>query len=84
MADTQLRLDDDTTSHGLPPADDLQRLVAEHHDLDQRIHDLSTLSHLTEAQQYEEVQLKKQKLALKDRIQILMRGGRPSPPGTSV
>jgi uncharacterized protein YdcH (DUF465 family) len=53
-------------------------LIAEHHDLDKRIHHLATLAHLTDQQQFEEVQLKKRKLALKDRIQAAMRGGRRS------
>jgi uncharacterized protein YdcH (DUF465 family) len=78
MADAQLRLDDDSNAAGLPPADALQQLIAEHHDLDKRIHHLATLAHLTDQQQFEEVQLKKRKLALKDRIQAAMRGGRRS------
>ncbi len=76
MADAQLRLDDDTKSAGLRATEDLQQLVAEHQELDQRIHRLSTLSYLTDQQQYEEVQLKKRKLALKDRIQGLLRTDR--------
>jgi uncharacterized protein YdcH (DUF465 family) len=75
MADAQLRLDDDTKSAGLRPTEELQQLVAEHHDLDERIHRLSTLSYLTDQQRFEEIQLKKRKLALKDRIEILLRGG---------
>ena len=75
MADAQLRLDDDTKAAGLRTTDELQQLVAEHHELDERIHRLSTLSYLTDQQQFEEVQLKKRKLALKDRIEGLLRGG---------
>jgi uncharacterized protein YdcH (DUF465 family) len=75
MADAQLRLEDDTKSAGLRPTEELQRLVAEHHELDERIHRLSTLAYLTDQQHYEEVQLKKRKLALKDRIEGLLRGG---------
>ena len=77
MADAQLRLDDDTKAVGLQPADALQQLIAEHHELDERIHRLATLSYLTEQQQFEEVRLKKRKLALKDRIAAAMRVGRP-------
>ena len=75
MADAQLRLEDDTKSAALRPTEQLQKLVAEHQELDERIHRLSTLSHLTDQQHYEEVQLKKRKLALKDRIESLLRGG---------
>jgi uncharacterized protein YdcH (DUF465 family) len=75
MADAQLRADD-TKGAGLPANDELKQLVAEHQDLDQRIHRLSTLSYLTDQQQFEETQLKKRKLALKDRIEGLLRAGR--------
>jgi len=78
MADAQLRLDE-TKGDALRGGDELQQLVAEHHELDARIHSLSSNSYLTDQQQYEEVQLKKRKLALKDRIEALMRGGRHAP-----
>lgn len=74
MADAQLRLDD-TKAAGLRPTDELQRLVAEHHDLDEQIHRLSTVAYLTDQQRYDQIQLKKRKLALKDRIESLLRGG---------
>jgi uncharacterized protein YdcH (DUF465 family) len=77
MADAQLRLDD-TKGVALRGSDELQQLVAEHHELDRRIHYLSISSYLTDQQQIEEVQLKKRKLALKDRIEALLRVGRPS------
>ena len=73
MAEAQLRLDDDGKTAALRSTDELQRLVAEHHELDEHIHRLSKLSYLTDQQQYEAVQLKKRKLALKDRIQGLLR-----------
>ena len=76
MADAQLRLTDDTKAVGLQPTEALQQLIAEHHELDERIHRFATLSYLTEQQQFEEVRLKKRKLALKDRIAEAMRGGR--------
>jgi len=78
MADAQLRLDDPTKGVALRGSDELQQLVAEHHELDRRIHYLSISSYLTDQQQFEEVQLKKRKLALKDRIEALLRVGRPS------
>jgi uncharacterized protein YdcH (DUF465 family) len=82
MADAQLRLDD-TKGNALRGGDELQQLVAEHHELDARIHNLSTSSYLTNQQQFEEVQLKKRKLALKDRIEALMRGGHVPAPAES-
>ena len=77
MADAQLRLDD-TKGDALRGGNELQQLVAEHHELDARIHNLSTSSYLTDQQQFEETQLKKRKLALKDRIEALLRVGRGS------
>ena len=62
MADAQLRLDED-----------VKALVSEHQLLDEQIRNLSTLSYLTEQQQYEEALLKKRKLALKDRIEAVRR-----------
>ena len=73
MADAQLRIDD-THGAGLRTSDELRQLVAEHHDLDERIHRLSTTTYLTDQQQFEETLLKKRKLALKDRIEALLRG----------
>ena len=53
---------------------DYQRLVSEHQALDARITHLSSLSHLTDQQHFEQAALKKQKLALKDRIEAIRRG----------
>jgi uncharacterized protein YdcH (DUF465 family) len=80
MADAQLRLDDDRSAAALQTPDELQRLISEHHELDDRIHHLSSLSYLTDQQQFEQTRLKKRKLALKDRIEGLLRGlARPAP-----
>lgn len=76
MADAQLRLEDDVQVPALRNGADLNRLVSEHHDLDERIRHLSSQTWLSEQQQIEEVELKKRKLALKDRIEAL-RQGRP-------
>jgi len=75
MADAQLRLED-VKPQALRTTDDLQKLVAEHHELDERLHRLATLSYPTDHQQLEEVQLKKLKLALKDRIETMLRSSR--------
>jgi uncharacterized protein YdcH (DUF465 family) len=59
-----------------------RQLVSEHHDLDERIRHLSTLSYLSDQQQYEAVSMKKRKLALKDRIEAMVRArdaGNPLP-----
>ena len=53
--------------------DTFRQLVAEHHHLDERVQHLSTFPHPTHEQQYEEISLKKRKLALKDRIESIVR-----------
>ena len=77
MADAQLRLEDDVKAPALRSSQDLQQLVSEHNHLDEKIRSLSTLSYLTEQQQYEEALLKKRKLALKDRIEAVRRQAPP-------
>ena len=74
MADAQLP--DKTTDVKdvlLRTDETFRQLVTEHHRLDERIHQLSSLAHLTDQQQYEKVSLKKHKLALKDRIEAMKR-----------
>lgn len=48
-------------------------LAARHHQLDERLQELSTRHFLTEPEQLEESQLKKQKLRLKDRMEDILR-----------
>ena len=48
-------------------------LAARHHDLDERLHELTTRHFLTEPEQLEEAQIKKQKLRLKDRMEDIVR-----------
>ena len=75
MAETQLPDKTTDTKDALLRTDDtFRQLVSEHQRLDERIRQLSALAHLTDQQQYEESLLKKQKLALKDRIEAIMRG----------
>ena len=53
--------------------EDFRQLASEHHALDERIQQLARLAYLTDQQQYEEISLKKRKLALKDRRAEIMR-----------
>ena len=48
-------------------------LAARHQDLDERLHELTTRHFLTEPEQLEEAQIKKQKLRLKDRMADIVR-----------
>ncbi len=54
--------------------DDLYRdLVEQHHQLDDRLHELCDRHYLSNSEQLEEVTLKKRKLALKDQIAQIAR-----------
>ena len=60
--------------HFLLQSHDTYRELAErHHALDDRLHELNERYHLSESEQVEEVTLKKQKLALKDRMEEIAR-----------
>lgn len=48
-------------------------LSTRHHELDERLHELSSRHFLSEPEQVEESQLKKQKLRLKDRMEDIVR-----------
>lgn len=74
MADTQLPDKTIDANDVLLRTDDtFRQLVSEHQRLDERIRHLSSFARLTDQQQYEETSLKKQKLALKDRIEEFKR-----------
>lgn len=73
MAEAQLP-PDEMKAVLLQTDDTFRRLVLEHHDLDEEIRRLSSLNYLTAQQQYDEMALKKRKLALKDRIEAIVRG----------
>ena len=48
-------------------------LASQHHRLEDRLHELTAKSYLSEPEQVEEVTLKKKKLLLKDRMELIMR-----------
>jgi uncharacterized protein YdcH (DUF465 family) len=52
--------------------DQYRELAARHHELDDRLHELIEKSHLSDSEQFEEVKLKKRKLALKDRMEQIV------------
>ena len=72
MADAELPQDDVKASL-LQTDDDFRQLVLEHQALDERIGHLSRLTYRTDQQRFEETSLKKRKLALKDRIEAIVR-----------
>ena len=52
---------------------EFQQLSTQHHELDDRLHQLSSRHFLNEPEQLEETQIKKQKLRLKDRMEDILR-----------
>ena len=59
--------------------EEFRQLATQHHDLDERIHNLATRHYLSEPEQLEEVTLKKRKLQLKDQMESILRRHRSGP-----
>jgi hypothetical protein len=57
---------------------EFRELAMKHHELDDRLHELSSRTYLSESEQIEEVQLKKRKLQLKDRMEGILQRHRAS------
>ena len=53
--------------------EEYHRLAVQHHELEDRLHELTAKHYLSEPEQVEEVTLKKKKLQLKDRMEDIMR-----------
>ena len=53
--------------------EEFNQLAAQHHQLEDRLHQLTSKHYLSEPEQVEEVTLKKRKLALKDRMEHILR-----------
>ena len=53
--------------------EEFHSLAAKHHELEDRLHELTAKQYLSEPEQLEEVTLKKKKLQLKDRMENILR-----------
>ena len=53
--------------------EEYRQLATLHHDLDEKLHDLTARNYLSEPEQLEEVVLKKRKLHLKDQMETIIR-----------
>lgn len=53
--------------------EEFHQLAVQHHELEDRLHELTAKHYLSEPEQFEEVNLKKQKLRLKDRMEDIIR-----------
>lgn len=60
-------------THLLQVDEGFRNLVMQHHELDERLHSLTSKPYLSEAEQFEEITLKKKKLHLKDRMEEILR-----------
>ena len=64
--------------------EEFHQLAAKHHELEDRLHELTAKPYLSEPEQLEEVTLKKRKLQLKDRMEDIMRRRRDAGPSASL
>jgi hypothetical protein len=53
--------------------EEFHHLAVKHHELEDRLHQLTAKHYLSEPEQVEEVNLKKRKLQLKDRMEDILR-----------
>ncbi len=53
--------------------EEFSQLAEKHHELDDRLHQLTAKAYLSEPEQLEETTLKKRKLQLKDRMEDILR-----------
>ncbi len=53
--------------------DEFRQLATRHHELEDRLNELSHKSYLSEPEQVEQAQIKKRKLQLKDRMENIVR-----------
>jgi uncharacterized protein YdcH (DUF465 family) len=56
--------------------EEFRQLASKHHELEERLHELTTKHYLSGPEQVEEVTLKKRKLQLKDKMEAIVRNYR--------
>jgi hypothetical protein len=74
-------------THLLQVDEEFRNLVMQHHELDERLHALTSKPYLSDAERVDEVTLKKKKLQLKDRMEEILRQRRndvPTPAPVAV
>lgn len=62
-----------TKDHLLDADPEYRALTTQHHELEDRLNQLSTRPFLSDSEQVEEVTIKKRKLQLKDRMEDILR-----------
>jgi len=64
---------------------EFRELASKHHTLDDRLQELESKHYLSDAEQFEEISLKKRKLQVKDQMEVMLRHYRTgSSPGLSA
>ena len=64
---------------------EFRELASKHHTLDDRLHELESKHYLSDSEQFEEISLKKRKLQIKDRMELILRQHRAgTTPGLSA
>jgi uncharacterized protein YdcH (DUF465 family) len=53
--------------------EEFRTLASRHHELDDRLHQLTAKHYLSDAEHFEETSIKKRKLQMKDRMESIMR-----------
>jgi len=69
----------DSREQLLQTNEEFHQLAVQHHELEDRLQELSERHYLSEPEQVEEVTLKKRKLALKDRMENILRHYQAAP-----
>ena len=64
--------------------DEYRQLATKHHELDDRLHELISKHYLSDAEQIEEITIKKRKLQLKDRMEGIVRTHRNGSSGATM
>ena len=64
--------------------EEYRQLATRHHELDDRLHQLTSKPYLSDTEHVEEVTLKKRKLQLKDRMELIARTYRSEHPAVAT
>ena len=64
--------------------EEYRQLVAKHHELEGRLTELTHKHYLSDADHFEEVKIKKRKLQLKDKMELILRDYRSAHTGTAL
>ena len=63
---------------------EFRELASKHHTLDDRLHELESKHYLSNDEQFEEINLKKRKLYIKDRMELIIRHHRTGSNGNGL